>query len=367
VLRIDIDKRVGDFRLRPAFEAEDEFVVLFGPSGSGKSMTLRAFAGLLTPEAGHIELPGGVVAFDARDGTNLPPQVRNVGYVVQELALFPHMSARENVEFAIAHWPKARRRAQSARLMALLGLEGLEDRRPREMSGGQQQRVALARALAAEPSLLLLDEPFSGLEASLRSVLRRELTALRRRLDLTVLLVTHDLNEAYGLANRIVVYDEGCVLQHGARDAIFRRPASRRVAELVDVRNILPGVIGAYSEGVAIVQTPYFTTRVQGAEPPVRGDVYVCIRPEHILVLREGFGARSPLDVVLDAEIVDEAATATSHRLYMAIRAPETGLAEPYVLEVDVPSHPYEVLNIPSKREWRLALMSEHIALVPRP
>jgi ABC-type sulfate/molybdate transport systems ATPase subunit len=234
------------------------------------------------------------------------------------------------------------------------------------MSGGQQQRVALARALAAEPALLLLDEPFSALEARLRSVLRRELLALRRRLHLTVLLVTHDLNEAYGLADRMVVYDNGAVLQQGTRDAIFRRPASRRVAELVEVRNIIPGSIGAYSEGVAVVQTPYFTARVRDAEPPIRGDVYLCIRPEHILVLREGFEARSPLDVVLDARIIDETATATSHRLYMSIAAPDAGVAEPYVLEVDVPSHPYEVLGIASKREFRVALMSEHIALVPR-
>jgi molybdate transport system ATP-binding protein len=363
---IDITKLVGGFELQPRFDAADELVVLFGPSGSGKSLTLQAVAGLLTPDQGRIALPGGVVAFDAEQRVNLPPQMRNVGYVVQQLALFPHMSARDNVEFGIADWPRARRRAQSDRLLSILGLTGLEARRPREMSGGQQQRVALARALAAEPSLLLLDEPFSALEGPLRTVLRRELQALRKRLNLTVLLVTHDLNEAYGLADRIVVYDDGRVLQQGTRQEIFRRPASRRVAELIETRNIIPGTIGAYSEGVAVVQTPFFTARVRDPEAPVRGDVYLCIRPEHILVLREGHDAREASDVVLDAEIVDESATANSHRLYMNVGSTGDGVTEPCVLEVDVPSHPYEVMGVASKRSWRIALMSEHIALVPR-
>ncbi|MEX0750347.1 MAG: ABC transporter ATP-binding protein [Dehalococcoidia bacterium] len=366
MFRIDIEQRVGDFHLRPAFEARGEFVVLFGPSGSGKSLTLQAVAGLLTPERGRIELPGGLVAFDASTKINVPPQQRNIGYVVQELALFPHMSARQNIEFGVAHWTKQRRRARADRLIAMLDLEGLADRRPRAMSGGQQQRVALARALAAEPSLLLLDEPFSALEAPLRSVLRRELATLRKRLDLTALLVTHDLNEAYGLADSIAVYDDGMVLQHGTRDAIFRRPSSRRVAELVEVRNIIPGAIGAYAEGVAVVRTPWFTARVHDAEAPVRGDVYLCIRPEHIIVLREGHEAHDPLDVVLDAEIIDETATANTHRLYMRTDVTGAEIGEPYVFEVDVPAHPYEVLGISSKREWRIALTSDHLTLISR-
>jgi molybdate transport system ATP-binding protein len=366
MFQIDIDKHVGDFHLRPSFEATDEMVVLFGPSGCGKSLTLRAIAGLLTPDRGRIELPDGAVAFDAASGIDLQPQMRNLGYVVQELALFPHMSARENIEFGIAGWAKNRRREQSERLIAMLGLHGLEDRRPREMSGGQQQRVALARALAAEPSLLLLDEPFSALDAPLRTVLRRELTSLRKRLGLTVLLVTHDLGEAYGLADRVVIYDEGAVLQHGTRDEIFRRPASRRVAELVEVRNIVPGTIGAYSEGVAFVQTPWFSAAVRDERAPISGDVYLCIRPEHILVLREGYSARTPNDIVLDTEIVDESATASAHRLYMRVDMPDAELAEPCIFEVDVPAHPYDVMGIASKRNWQIVLMSEHLTLVPR-
>src|SRR6185295_10955715 len=221
--------------------------------------------------------------------------------------------------------------------------EALGDRRPRQMSGGQQQRVALARALAAEPSLLLLDEPFSALEAPLRSALRREVSALRRRLDLTALFVTHDLAEAYALGDHIVVYDAGRVLQHGDKDEVFGRPASRRVAELVEVRNIIPGTIDAYAEGMAVVRTPWFTARVHDAEAPVRGDVFVCIRPEHIIIVREDRAPRDSGNVVIEAEIIEEVAMGNTHRLYMRAAPPDADLGEPLLLEVDVPAHPYEV------------------------
>ena len=365
MFRVDIEKRVGNFELQPRFEAANEFVVLFGPSGCGKSLTLQAVAGLLTPDRGRIDLPGGRPAFDAAAQVNLPPQERNVGYVVQELALFPHLSARENIEFAIHRWPAAERRARVGYLVSLLGLEGLEERRPRQLSGGQQQRVALARAIAAEPSLLLLDEPFSALDTPLRTLLRRELASLRRRLDLTALLVTHDLGEAYALGDRIVVFDDGRVLQHGTRESVFRRPTSRRVAELVEMRNIVPGEVVAYAEGVAVVRTPWFTTRVRDPEAPVRGQVYVCIRPEHIIVLREGREARETGDTVIETEIIEEVASGNTYRLYMRA-TPDAELGEPYVFEVDVPAHPYDVLGIASRRDWRITLSSEHLALVPR-
>jgi molybdate transport system ATP-binding protein len=366
MLTIDIDRRVGSFHLQPQFDAANELVVLFGPSGCGKSLTLQAVAGLLRPDNGRIELPGGVVAFDSAAKIDLPPQRRSVGYVVQELALFPHMTARQNIEFGIAGWPAQRRRDRVAYLVSLLGLEGLEGRRPRQMSGGQQQRVALARALAAEPSLLLLDEPFSALEAPLRTMLRREVAALRRRLDLTALFVTHDLGEAYALGDHIVIYDDGRVLQHGPKDDVFRRPRSRRVAELVEVRNIIAGEVIAYAEGVAVVRTPWFTARVPDAHAFVSGNVYLCIRPEHIIIVREDRDSRDQGNTMIDTEIVEEVEMGNTHRLFMRAAVPDAGVGEPLIFEVDVPAHPYEVLGIASKREWRIALTAEHVSLVPR-
>jgi molybdate transport system ATP-binding protein len=366
MLRIDIDTQVGDFRLQPQFEAANELVVLFGPSGCGKSLTLQAVAGLLTPERGRIELPGGALAFDSRARVNVPPQERNAGYLVQELALFPHMSVSQNIEFALAGWPAPRRRERVAHLIDMFGLGGLDRRRPREISGGQQQRVALARALAAEPALLLLDEPFSALEAAIRERLRRELAGLRRRLELTALFVTHDLAEAYSLADRIVIYDDGRVLQQGSRDDVFRRPASRRVAELTDVRNIVPGAIRAFADGVAVIETPWFTLRTRDDAAITRGDVYVCIRPEHIIVLREERDARDYESAVVETEIVDEVATGSNHRLFMRTASANDAIAEPFVFEVDVPAHPYEVLGIASRRDWRVVIDPLWTSLVPR-
>jgi molybdate transport system ATP-binding protein len=364
MLSVDIQRHIGVFHLRPRFEAGNELVVLFGPSGCGKSLTLQTVAGLLTPDSGHIDLPGGRVAFDAESGTNLPPQERSVGYVVQDLALFPHMTAVNNIEFGLSAWPKQRRTARISQLVTLLSLGGLEDRRPRELSGGQQQRVALARALAAEPSLLLLDEPFSALDTPLRATLRREVAGLRKRLDLTALFVTHDLSEAYALADRVVVMDDGAVLQQGPSAEVLSSPATRRVAELTEVRNIIPGEVVAFAEGTAVVQTPWFTATVRDHEQPPRGKVYVCIRPEHTLLLREGREPHNPGDAIVDVEIVEDIALGNTHRLFM--RAGSGATSEPFLFEVDVPAHPYELLGVASRRDWRIVLTTEHMKLVER-
>ena len=362
MLNVDFALRVGDFDLQPIFESRDELVVLFGPSGCGKSLTLQAIAGLRTPESGRIVLPGERIAFDAEAKVNIPPQARAAGYVVQDLALFPHMTAQQNIEFGLAHLSNARRRERTHALVDLLSLQGLEGRSPGQLSGGQQQRVALARALAAEPSLLLLDEPFSALDASLRGVLRRELASLQKRLGVTVVFVTHDLAEAYSLADRIVVYDAGRVLQQGPRADVLSRPASRRVAELTEVRNIIPGQVDAYVEGVAVVRTPWFTARIRDPDAPIRGNVSICIRPENILLVREGREASYANDPVVAAEVIEDVPMGNTHRLYMRVEPRDSG--EPLLLEVDVPAHPYEVIGVATKRRWNIALTSESCSLV---
>jgi ABC-type Fe3+/spermidine/putrescine transport system ATPase subunit len=153
------------------------------------------------------------------------------------------------------------------------------------------------------------------------------------------------------------------VLQHGSREDVFRHPASARVAELTETRNIVPGTIRAYADGVAVVETPWFTARVRD-DGIVRGDVALCIRPEHIIVLKEGREARDPNDTVVETEIIDEEATGNTHRLFMRTLAPEG--VEPFIFEVDVPAHPYEVLGIASKREWGVVLSPQWMSLVAR-
>jgi molybdate transport system ATP-binding protein len=226
----------GPIRLEAQFDcAPGELVALVGPSGSGKTSLLRAVAGLLRSRSlrGRISV-GPHPWFDSERGINLSPQQRHAGLVFQHYALFPHLNALANV--AIAAGP-AQSPALVQALFQRLGLAGLEQRRPAQLSGGQQQRVALARALAREPQVLLLDEPFSAVDAPARQALYRELAELRQSLSTPIVLVTHDLGEARRLADRVVILDEGKTLQSGPPAQVFASPRNARVAELVGIQN----------------------------------------------------------------------------------------------------------------------------------
>jgi ABC-type sulfate/molybdate transport systems ATPase subunit len=362
MLAVDFEKRLGDFQLRPRFSAQDELIVLLGPSGAGKSLTLRAIAGLLRPDGGRIELPGGV-AFDSASGVDLPPQARSAGYVVQDLALFPHLSVTQNIGFALHRWPRPERESRVAELIEILGLHGLEARLPGSISGGQQQRVALGRALAARPSVLLLDEPFSALDAPVRTAMRREVARLRRELGIVAVFVTHDLQEAYALADSIALYDEGAVVQFGPRDEVFRRPASVRAAQLLDARNIIAGRVAAVNEAFVEVETPWFQGRAQPDSALAVGDAAaLVVRPEHVILLRPDRPHANEVETTLDVEIADEMASASSHRLYLRVIG-EAGPTD-CVLEAEVPSHPYEVMGVASQRRWRVALTLERTVAI---
>ena len=227
-------------RLDASFDcAPGELVALVGPSGSGKTSLLRAVAGLLRSKSlrGRVSV-GGETWFDSERGIALQPQRRHAGFVFQHYALFPHLSALANVAIAAG---TALPPGHIRRLFERLGLAGLEQRRPAQLSGGQQQRVALARALAREPRVLLLDEPFSAVDASARQALYRELAALRESLSTPMLLVTHDLGEARRLADRVVILDQGTTLQTGTPAQVFASPRNARVAELVGIHNHFKG------------------------------------------------------------------------------------------------------------------------------
>lgn len=231
---------VTPMRLDASFNcAAGELVALVGPSGSGKTSLLRAIAGLLKSRSLHGRIGiGPDVWFDSQRGLDLSPQQRRAGLVFQQYALFPHLSALQNVAIA-ARGRRADR--QFAALFERLGLGGLEQRRPAQLSGGQQQRVALARALAGEPKVLLLDEPFSAVDAPARQALYHELAALRQSRSTPMVLVTHDLNEARRLADRVVILDAGQTLQAGSPNQVFASPRNARVAELVGIQNHFGG------------------------------------------------------------------------------------------------------------------------------
>jgi molybdate transport system ATP-binding protein len=214
--------------------SEGELLAVVGPSGSGKSTLLRTIAGLYRPSEARV-ICGGEVWSDAARGIHVPTYRRQVGMVFQSYALFPHMTALANVGAAMGHLPRALRKDRARELLELMHLGGFALRRPAELSGGQQQRVAVARALARDPAVLLLDEPFSAVDRPTRRRLHDDLSELRRSVLIPILLVTHDLDEALGLADRLLVLDRGTVLQAGKPSAVLAAPASLRVAELLDV------------------------------------------------------------------------------------------------------------------------------------
>jgi molybdate transport system ATP-binding protein len=219
-----------------------ELLALVGPSGAGKTSLMRVLAGLMRPQQGRV-VAGGEVWCDTEQGIFLPPQRRHVGLVFQNYALMPHLDALGNVALSLLHMPRAQRMQQARHWLDHVGLSNDQQaRRPAALSGGQQQRVAVARALAREPRLLLLDEPFSAVDQMNRQGLYRLLADLRRELAIPIVLVTHDLNEARMLADRLVVMDGGRVLQEGTPASIHSAPRNARVADLVGIQNRFQGV-----------------------------------------------------------------------------------------------------------------------------
>jgi iron(III) transport system ATP-binding protein len=255
----DVDLSVGS----------GSMLALLGPSGCGKTTLLRIIAGLEQPDGGEVRLGDRVVT---GPGTRVAPERRRVGMVFQDWALFPHLSVGRNVAYGL---PRAERGGERAeRALAMVGLSGLGDRMPATLSGGQQQRVALARAIAPEPAVLLLDEPFSNLDAALRVQVRTEVHELLVELGITTLFVTHDQDEAFVLGNEVAVMDKGRVVQQATPAELYLRPATPWVAEFVGDANLVAGdASGAHA---VTVLGPVDLVE------PVQGPVEVLLRPEEI-------------------------------------------------------------------------------------
>jgi putative spermidine/putrescine transport system ATP-binding protein len=251
-----------------------EAVALLGPSGCGKTTTLRMLAGLVDPDRGAIRLDGAEV-------TRLPAHKRNMGYVFQSYALFPHLSVARNVGFGLEERgvAKAEIARRVAEALAMVRLSGLDQRRPRELSGGQQQRVALARSLVIRPSVLLLDESLSNLDAKLRDTMRHEIRSIQRSLGITTLFVTHDQVEALTMCDRIAVMHRGAVAQIGSPEEIYERPATRFVAEFVGRANALPATRDA--DGRVVL----WGERLPLAAPTGGGTFDLFVRPQRIRIL----------------------------------------------------------------------------------
>jgi molybdate transport system ATP-binding protein len=231
-LDVRIRHEIGTFALETQFEVFNGITALFGPSGAGKTLTLRCIAGLTRPREGRIVL-SGVPVLDTEAGIDLPSKDRRIGYVFQQYALFPHLSVARNIAFGIPHFTREARAKRVGELLSLVGLAGMSERNPTELSGGQQQRVALARALATEPQLLLLDEPFAAVDLRVRRRLRAELRRIHEATGTPMLLVTHDLNEVRQLSDSLVLLDEGRIVRADKTGKVLGESADPHVAELL--------------------------------------------------------------------------------------------------------------------------------------
>ncbi|HET9669092.1 MAG TPA: ABC transporter ATP-binding protein [Casimicrobiaceae bacterium] len=245
-----------------------ELLALTGPSGSGKSTLLRCIAGIDRSAHGTIACAGRVW-LDSTRGVNLSPQARNVGIVFQNYALFPHLTALGNVIAALGHRPRGTRAGRARDLLASVHLAGLEHRRPAELSGGQQQRVAMARALARDPLALLLDEPFAAVDRVTRQKLYRELAQLRSMLRMPIVLVTHDLDEAAMLADRMCILYRGRTLQIGAPHEVMTKPVDALVARLVDLRNVFDATVQRHDAALGRTLLDWHGLALEALRTPV--------------------------------------------------------------------------------------------------
>lgn len=277
-------KDSSGFSLDVEFHAAAAVTVLFGPSGAGKTMVLDSIAGFVRPDQGRILLDDAIL-FDAGTRVCLTPQARNCGYVFQNYALFPHMSLRENLAFAAERTPRLERRRRVNEMLERFRLTESAGRRPREVSGGQRQRCSIARALIGGPKLLLLDEPAQGLDAPLRAELYEILRQARADFHTPVLMVTHDLDECFELADQMLVIREGRLVQSGTPREILDRPANLDVARLLGAFNLVPAEIrmldpGRNSSRLRVgefeLDGPYFPGRLKGDR------VTICVRPEQL-------------------------------------------------------------------------------------
>lgn len=282
-LEVAIEKKVQDFRLSVEFKADGAPLGLLGSSGSGKSMTLRAIAGLETPDRGRIVLHGRVL-FDSEERINVPARARRIGLLFQNFALFPHLRVAENIAFGLGRLAPEERDRRVTTQLAAAHLEGMENRYPATLSGGEQQRVALARALAIEPAALLLDEPFSALDTHLRGALERHLRDTLAHYGGSTLFVSHNLEEVYRVCGELVVLSGGNTVAQGPKEEIFRHPPTLEVARLTGCKNFSRARRAADGS----IEALDWGCRLRVSQPLAQPLAHVAIRAHHVRVRPAG-------------------------------------------------------------------------------
>jgi molybdate transport system ATP-binding protein len=323
VLRAEASTKLGALELDVALEVRaGECLALAGPSGAGKTSVLRIAAGLVRPERGLVEA-NGETWLDTERGVDVPPERRRCGYVFQEYALFPHLSAWQNVAYPLRGMPRAERRERALELLDRFGLRELALTRPRTLSGGERQRVAVARALARKPDVLLLDEPLSALDARTRASASRELGAVLRDVEVPALLVTHDFAEAAQLGDRVGVIDAGRVVQEGTPSELAAAPRSAFVADFTGAV-VLTGVAERLPDGLTAVALDGGGTVT--STDVFEGPVAVSVYPWEIAIEPAGEPAHGSTQNRLPAEVLS--VTSVGNRVRLGLAGPQPMAAE---------------------------------------
>lgn len=272
---------------------KDEIFALLGPSGCGKTTTLRLISGFEKPDSGFVMLNGKLLS---SQGDYVPPQKRGIGFVFQDYALFPHMTALENVAFGLTDLPKHKRNVFAEEVLCRTGMGEYKDRSPAELSGGQQQRVALARAIAPEPELILLDEPFSNLDAMLRTVTRKEVRSIIKKARMSAVLVTHDQEEALSFADRVGVMNNGRIEQIGTPEEVYYKPKTKFVAQFLGKTNLFEADVNNTDHIDTNLGLLRLNCRAQG-------HIMCSIRPEHLTLEKpNGNTDKSKLGIIAARE-----------------------------------------------------------------
>jgi molybdate transport system ATP-binding protein len=365
-LSVKLLKKVKGFTLDVEWEIKNELAILFGGSGSGKSMTLQLIAGLMEPDEGFIRSNGSIF-FDKTSGINISPQHRSLGYVFQDRVLFPHMTLKENIAYGLKGESGSEKRGQKVReMIRIFHLQGLEDMYPSEISGGQKQRVALARALIGRPKALLLDEPFSALDNTLRLEMRRLLQEIRAEFEIAVVLVTHDIFEAYSMGDSIIVYSSGRVEQVGRTDDVFRRPRSRKVAQSLGAKNLYKAKVLGRDESfqrliLGVNGLQFYVPQGLSQEAVDSGtEVDLFIRPEEVMIIREGKPVKDALRRnIFEGEILDIIDRGRYHMIYFQT------LEGKIPFEISIPNYAFRNLNLSIGKTIKVALREESLWIIP--
>jgi len=357
-LEVSIEKRLGDFRLAVEFAADGAPLGLLGPSGSGKTLLLRAIAGLETPDRGRIAL-GGRTLFDSAQGIDVAARHRRIGLLFQNYALFPHLTVDENISFGMNRVADQEKNRRVSGLLSSVHLEGVGERYPLTLSGGEQQRVALARALAIEPAALLLDEPFSALDTHLRGALERQLLETLGTFRGSTILVSHNLEEAYRVCEKLVVLSKGSVAAQGSKEEIFRHPPTLEVARVTGCKNFSRARLLADGR----VEALDWGCTLHVAQPFAKAPQHVAIRAHHVRIHPSGSAGNENFENVFPCWLAAMTETPFRVTLDLRISAPPASPSEFHV-QAEVFKQEWESFrNAP--QPWALELAADRVFLLP--